>query len=161
MKSEIKFCPNCAITGKNMVGSTSTKNTEFGKGYIIGWDEEISSCPFCHESVNDINITVDDYMVIRNVSNYNRQFLDAMISLHEKDIIEYELKMSQLRNQVEQKQTIQKQQDNSSTIKCPYCHSDNVKKITASSRVGSAMMFGILSKKIGKQWHCNDCKSDF
>lgn len=51
--------------------------------------------------------------------------------------------------------------DKNITVNCPYCKSTNVKKISASSRVGSVMMFGIFSKKIGKQWHCNNCKSDF
>lgn len=44
---------------------------------------------------------------------------------------------------------------------CPYCSSANTKKISGTSRVGSALMFGIFSKKIGKQWHCNSCGSDF
>lgn len=44
---------------------------------------------------------------------------------------------------------------------CPYCQSTNIKKITATSRIGSSIMFGVASKKIGKQWHCNNCGSDF
>ena len=44
---------------------------------------------------------------------------------------------------------------------CPYCSSANTKKISGTSRVGSALMFGLFSKKIGKQWHCNSCGSDF
>ncbi len=46
-------------------------------------------------------------------------------------------------------------------IECPYCHSTNTKKIGTTSRMVSAGMFGLASKKIGKQWHCNNCKSDF
>lgn len=46
-------------------------------------------------------------------------------------------------------------------IKCPYCSSYNTKKISTSSRVVSATMIGIASSKIGKQWHCNDCNSNF
>ena len=49
----------------------------------------------------------------------------------------------------------------SKTVSCPICNSTNVKKISATSRASSAIMFGIFSKKIGKQWHCNNCKSDF
>ena len=45
--------------------------------------------------------------------------------------------------------------------KCPYCHSTSIKKISAASRTASVIGFGIFSKKIGKQWHCNDCGSDF
>lgn len=47
------------------------------------------------------------------------------------------------------------------TVKCPYCNSTNTKKISTLSRMGSFATFGFAGKKIGKQWHCNNCKSDF
>lgn len=47
------------------------------------------------------------------------------------------------------------------TVKCPYCQSNNVKKITTVNRAVSTGIVGIASSKIGKQWHCNSCKSDF
>lgn len=47
------------------------------------------------------------------------------------------------------------------TIKCPYCSSTNCKRITTTNRVASVALVGIASNKIGKQWHCNNCKSDF
>jgi len=47
-------------------------------------------------------------------------------------------------------------------IECPYCHSKDTKKISSISKVGSVAIFGIFSVgKIAKQWHCNNCKSDF
>lgn len=46
-------------------------------------------------------------------------------------------------------------------IKCPYCGSNNTKKITFSSRAVSTTITGMASSKIGKQWHCNDCGSNF
>ena len=46
-------------------------------------------------------------------------------------------------------------------IKCPYCSSTDTSKISAMGRVVSTGLFGLGSKKIGKQWHCNKCKSDF
>ncbi len=50
---------------------------------------------------------------------------------------------------------------NSFKVKCPYCNSTNVKKITTGSRMVSTAMVGINSSKIGKQWHCNNCSSNF
>ena len=47
------------------------------------------------------------------------------------------------------------------TIKCPYCQSTNCKKIGVVSRGVSFGLFGMGSGKIGKQWHCNNCSSDF
>ena len=46
-------------------------------------------------------------------------------------------------------------------IHCPYCNSTNIRKIGTVNRAVSVGMFGIASKKIGKQWHCNSCNSDF
>lgn len=46
-------------------------------------------------------------------------------------------------------------------IHCPYCKSDNVKKISMAGRAVFASTFGLASKKVGKQWHCNKCGSDF
>ena len=45
--------------------------------------------------------------------------------------------------------------------KCPFCGSTNVKKISMTGKALSIGTFGLFSKKIGKQWHCNNCKSDF
>lgn len=46
-------------------------------------------------------------------------------------------------------------------VECPYCHGTNTKKITYASRSLSMFLFGINSKKIGKQFHCNNCGADF
>lgn len=52
-------------------------------------------------------------------------------------------------------------EEKSRVPKCPYCQSTNLKKITGSDRFISVGLFGLASKKVGKQWHCNNCKSDF
>ncbi len=46
-------------------------------------------------------------------------------------------------------------------LKCPYCQSTNLSKISTASRAVSFSLFGFASGKVGKQWHCNNCKSDF
>ena len=46
-------------------------------------------------------------------------------------------------------------------VECPYCHSPNTKKITTTGRMMSIGFFGFASKKMGKQWHCNNCSSNF
>lgn len=47
------------------------------------------------------------------------------------------------------------------TITCPYCQSTNTKKIGVVGRSVSFGLFGFGSGKVGKQWHCNNCNSDF
>ena len=44
---------------------------------------------------------------------------------------------------------------------CIYCNSTDVRKISNLSKAGSVALFGIFSQKVKKQWHCNNCGSDF
>lgn len=50
---------------------------------------------------------------------------------------------------------------NANQLKCPYCNSINISKISTLNRAVSVGVFGLSSSKVGKQWHCNKCKSDF
>ena len=52
-------------------------------------------------------------------------------------------------------------EEQSRRITCSYCGSSNVKKIGLLNRAVSTELWGLGSKKIGKQWHCNNCGSDF
>lgn len=53
--------------------------------------------------------------------------------------------------------TENKTSDSSNTIHCPTCNSTNVKKISVTSKLGGAMMFGLLSKTAKSQFKCNNC----
>ena len=46
-------------------------------------------------------------------------------------------------------------------VQCPYCKSWDTDKISTASRVASVAMVGVASGKIGKEWHCNKCGSNF
>lgn len=47
-------------------------------------------------------------------------------------------------------------------ITCPYCNSTNTKKISNKSKAKNVFWYGIFAiGKVSKQWHCNNCKSDF
>ena len=46
-------------------------------------------------------------------------------------------------------------------IECPYCHSKDTEKIGTISRAVSISVAGAASGKIGKQWHCKNCNSNF
>lgn len=41
---------------------------------------------------------------------------------------------------------------------CPNCNSTNIQPISGTKRIGSILAFGILSKNIGKQFECRNCK---
>ena len=47
-------------------------------------------------------------------------------------------------------------------VECPYGHSKDTKKISNLSKAGSVALFGVFALgKTSKQWHCNQCNSDF
>lgn len=53
-------------------------------------------------------------------------------------------------------------QQQTGKVECPYCHSTNTKKISGMSKAGSVALWGVFAAgKVSKQWHCNNCKSDF
>lgn len=84
----------------------------------------------------------------------NWELYNAMVELKKNDFIEYNLKMSQFRTQVEQ----QKQQQESNKPHCPHCKSTNIKSISALNRGASIAMLGVFSKKINKSFECLNCK---
>lgn len=56
-----------------------------------------------------------------------------------------------------------KKEDNTKpVVTCPYCQSTDTKRISFFSKYLSASIWGVLAMgKVSKQWHCNNCKSDF
>lgn len=58
--------------------------------------------------------------------------------------------------------TINNNTSASQSVECPYCHATNVKKITNTSKVAHTAIFGIFSvSRNSKNFHCNNCNSDF
>lgn len=46
-------------------------------------------------------------------------------------------------------------------VPCPYCKSTNTEKIGTLNRAVSISIVGAASSKLGKQWHCKNCNSNF
>lgn len=67
----------------------------------------------------------------------------------------------QVQQLVKSMQDIDKTKNATPKIHCQYCGSTDVKKISAGNRFISACTFGIAGSKVGKQWHCNNCGSNF
>ena len=70
-----------------------------------------------------------------------------MIELHDKDIIEYELKMSQFQAQVDGQNEIKQQ---SNIPKCPHCKSTNIAKISGTERAASIFGLAYLARRLIK-----------
>lgn len=136
---------------------------DFQRGFIYPFEikgDDKSICPYCSNKLIDTLITENDFDLIEDVSDSDRQFLEAMIELKKNDPIEYQLKISQFKASLKQQESSKIEEDN--TPHCPYCNSTNIKKITTGSKVAHTALFGIFSmSRNSKQWHCNNCKSNF
>ena len=127
-------------------------------GYIHEGNSVPSSCPVCH----NINFLEYDFAVLNSLK-CSQQLIEAMQKLKQTDIIEYELKMSQFRNQLDQKRVNertqrQQLQQAQNQPKCPTCGSTNIRKISSSKKIAGAIGFGLLSKTARSQYECLDCK---
>lgn len=142
----IKFCKKCYEENRTFSPS----------GYYAFLKEETRFCILkdCQGELIDIDFPAKDLADIMRISE-SKDFIDAMIDLRQKDIIEYELKISQFRAQIEQQKKVAQQQDNQP--RCPHCKSTNIAKIGTGERIGSIAVMGIFSKKINKSFKCKSC----
>ncbi|MGI6096164.1 MAG: hypothetical protein ACOYBL_12160, partial [Lachnospiraceae bacterium] len=135
----IKFCQKCYDNHINEFGCNN--------GFYWCLMDYVSECPTegCGEKLLDIDFPPMDLKVLEKVSDNNPSFYKAMIDLHDKDIIEYEIKMSQFRTQVKRQEAIESIQNQ---IHCPKCGSTDIGVIncgpgysffTGSIQVGSPM----------------------
>ena len=95
--------------------------------------------------------TVDEFLVMydnpelyeKNLHKENKENINKIVS--------------------ERLEQIQLQQDLASgkRVICPYCKSTNTEKISTVSRAVSVSLVGAASGKLGKQWHCKQCGSNF
>jgi formate dehydrogenase maturation protein FdhE len=108
----------------------------------------------CNGELETLNISWDELSIIEDIST-DKEFLQAMIDLKEKDIIEYNLKISQFKSQLEQQKSSKTQNDN--RPKCPTCGSTNIEKISATRKVVGGAMFGLFSSDVRNSMHCKNC----
>ncbi len=147
-----KFVRLCEACKKESIGNPVYSSSLIGCGYSTYLKEDDYICKECGGTVIDLKMLSEDYDILTEISG-DPKFIESMIELQESDIVEYQLKMSQFRNQVEQ----QKQQQERSKPHCPHCNSTKISKIGTGERIGSIAMLGVFSKKINKSFKCKNC----
>lgn len=115
-----------------------------------------------------IDNTIYNLEEVQNLLNQNKQW-DAILKI--KEITGYDdfkvnnIFMTIYNNNMDIPVIIdsskQPKEKESLKPKCPICNSTNVEKLSFTKKAISICGLGILSNKIGKQWHCDNCKSDF
>lgn len=175
LKDNNNCCPHCGLSYDD-----TNKVESLKMGYICPKCANICSnvwyrnhsgiCEYCGTNFVKTDMTVkelydatdEDY--IEN-KDYARIIANKYGDFQFSDIA-YDNRIQKQKDTVK----LKKEQSNNSTtqstsqqpqITCPYCKSTNTKKISTASRIGSIVGFGIFSKKVGKQLHCNSCGSDF
>lgn len=151
---------------------SSSKKAEYRKGFVgiyetekfpADYNKKLDEliCPFCNNKLIDTNFPHEDFHLIGKATDWNRQILDLMMELHDKDLIEYQLKLNQFKLQQEQSDAIREQKRESNRPHCPFCNSTDVRKISGGERAISILGLGLLSKKINKSFKCNKCGGTF
>ena len=177
ISSYAKQCPDCGFPMDEFLKEHGLN--DFDKAWICTKCGEIYKidilkrpiCEYCNNILVQTNITNDEacknlYKMKKDeYDNYEKELAkkygsnfgeDAFVKRKQKiheEVTEYEKQLDTQHQSFSTRQNTQ--------VTCPYCKSTNTKKISAASRVGSILGFGLFSKKLGKEWHCNDCGSDF
>lgn len=158
MDNNVKFCSSCNETGINDWARALGKGSRpynFNKGMIRSYEIKSENiCPYCGNNLKDTGITDDDISILWNVSDSDRQFLEAMIELKKNDPIEYQLKMSQFKANLGQQESSKVEEDKP---KCPTCGSTNIEKISLGKKAVSGALFGLFSSNVRKSMHCKSC----
>lgn len=128
MGKNIHFCKNCFDNNKSLLNVSKEKNNYY-RGFMLYFDQEnlTDTCPVCKTAgLIETNITDEELRTIGEASNYNLQLLTAMRELKDRDIIEYELKMSQFRSNVSNTAKPEPAPQVDNRLKCPKCGSTSI-----------------------------------
>ncbi|MCI8299906.1 MAG: hypothetical protein HFI69_06085 [Lachnospiraceae bacterium] len=116
----------------------------------------------CMGELEHVPLSVEEFRTIRsatmNIFQDNkdrRRFYESIIELKENDIVEFGLKLSQFRTQVNQETA--RMEQSSAVPRCPSCQSTQIRKIDVVERAGSIAFLGIFSGKINKSFKCKNC----
>ena len=96
--------------------------------------------------------------------DYLREQADPGVSERERqewNRKQQELKIDQKIRKVHERVQLEQDLASGKRVVCPYCKSTNTEKISTVSRAVSVSLVGVASGKIGKQWHCKQCGSNF
>lgn len=139
----VKVCPYCHKNNK--------KTWIYSSGFDVDADKlNRTKCVVCGRELVNTVLTVEEYSILEKIT-IEVSFFDSMMDLKQKDPIEFQLKMSQFKTQLQQ-QKGNEQIENSNLIHCPKCDST---AITTGAR-GVNNFWGLLgaSKTVNR---CGNC----
>lgn len=150
-----KYCPKCMHNFSDAFDECVYCGSELQDGTIEVEVEDIQIEKQIHEMTDtEILEKYSDYK-IRIEKQLGRNMTDAEFLNGIK-----EARRDSLNLKVE-KYLADNQDDQNHIPKCPTCSSTDIKKISGLSKIVSVSMWGIFSQKVHKQWHCNNCDSEW
>lgn len=133
---------------------------------FTGYAREKLQCTVCFLQLYKLP---DEYK--EDISWYHGLGNNELLTKHLKETTIFSEELAENRNKIhdeqwEQFNKVMEQgrqlmEEKSKKVTCQYCGSENVEKIGALNRAISVEMLGAASSKIGKQWHCKHCGSNF
>ena len=148
--------------------SENADNQEIAKKYnqVISWSYSNNPDDPSDKSQYRINMSFleqyEDYLIeLKHPGIHERAKKEKYQELVKKE--KYFESLEQYKQAEAQQAARKEQQDLASgkRVVCPYCKSTNTEKISTVSRAVSISLVGAASGKIGKQWHCKQCGSNF
>ena len=125
----------------------SNKNCDSAR-YLDPGEENKSNCSFCNSKMIKTPLLVEEYVYITLISE-DRDFIDAMIELKQKDIIEFKTKIAQFKVQVDAQEERERQEKNKP--KCPKCGSTSLATVNRD--------YSFLTGFLGSGKPMNVCQS--
>lgn len=128
--------------------------------YICGYktkDSNITECPQC--LCDDVFVETKDEEELMVLFD-DRELTNAMIELKKNNLVEYKLKLQQLKNAKEQERQTKESKKNKNIGNqphCPTCGSSNLSKVSTFSKIMDSAVWGFGGKQRYKTYHCNNC----
>lgn len=143
--------------------------------------DKTESCPFCGCPIGSMNM--DYYCNINGIKYDLSELMDILPTVGDKDtdthplhlvgiirdktslewetakkLVDIIIKTSKIPSEFNGEIEIKIE---SNKLRCPYCNSTNVHKITGTERAVSVIGLGLFSKKINKSFKCKNCGGTF
>ncbi|MCI8307572.1 MAG: hypothetical protein HFH14_05930 [Lachnospiraceae bacterium] len=127
--------------------------------------EDVNECPEClcpfenvdeSSPIKEFKSKIPDGNVVKSIST-DESFMNAMVELYQNKPVEYQLKIQQMKTQLYQQKQAEKNNNIINQPHCPTCNSDNLRKISTTSKVMNTAMWGLLGTRRNKTYHCNNC----
>lgn len=127
-------------------------------GYLKGDYEDITNCPVCGSIVSETTLNFNSFSHMSKIQEDEYRFTIQPKEQYDQDLWQKRIEYDDNRSYQIHQQTAR---INAAHPECPYCHSRNTRKISTASKAINTGLFGIFGTKRHKEFHCDNCKSDF